>query len=252
MENLELEHDFGTDWLKRVNTGYISREVRFGSPIIKQMFRRNYMQSNRDIFFLSVFAEFQIKDQEKVRQIQEILANSLKKAIRTLENQTKQLQVIIKDAAVDSSITYTQVIKAKAPVISPTSNRMLDLFILADNLHGLLMACWYAGEVPTEEKRKGEEEIKRTIRVFRKTVSTMMGTTLSYMKKQRQLGTLAPEVEETLAEADAHVEETNREALEEGESVEADPTAVREAEKALVTTDHAVAAEGAAVESVPA
>lgn len=207
-ETLVQNHEFGEEWLKRSNTSYISRKVTLGSPITKLMFKRSYMQVNRDIFFLSVFAEYLVKDKEQIRKVQEILRNSLAKASKQLETKVSQLQAVVQNAGVDTDVKFTQTLQANAPVMTPVSSGVLDLFVAGDTMHNLLSACWFAGEIPDEDKRKGEEELKKIIRVFLTTVRTMMGTTIAAMKKQQKEGKLTPEAEANLSEASTHVAET--------------------------------------------
>lgn len=240
IENLIQQHQFGEEWLKRTNTGFLTRPVSLGSPIIKQIFRRSYIQIARDVFFLSVFAEYLVKDKEQVRKVQEILRNSLNKASKALENRVTQLQAVAAQSEVDTSLTFTQQLVAETPLTTPISKGLLDLFVAGDKLHGLAQACWIEGAIPDDEKRNLEEELKKVLRTFLRTVRTMMGTTLSAMRRQRQQGTLSPEAMAELEEATTHLETETSEDIVEGE-VDAD--AMREAEE--------VFAKAGATEPVP-
>ncbi|NHR04510.1 DUF1845 family protein [Chromobacterium haemolyticum] len=219
-----VEHVFDKEWRNRVNGFYQEKQVEFGSPVVSQMFKRNYILSVRNMHFISIFAEHLIKDAKQVAELAKILQNSVSKATSHIDNALQHVQAIAADADISLAGNHTSKLAASAPFTSPVAYSLLTMFEKADRYHDSLVAAWIQGEVPDDEKRKAEEDLKKTIRRVFETTRTVMGTALSRIKKEKEKAgaELSDEVQSAVADIEL-------EAVVAGDHEEADSVAVAEA-----------------------
>lgn len=140
------EIKIGDDWMRKVNTFYVMRDINLGSPIIKKMFQRSYMRVNRDGYFMLNFAEYLVKDKEAVKKISAALNNSADKAIKKLENRKAQLLKLFEQENIEFETTATRRLVGKVPLLSPLSSKTIQLFSLADELHALILCGWMCND----------------------------------------------------------------------------------------------------------
>lgn len=202
------EIKIGDDWMRKVNTFYVMRDINLGSPIIKKMFQRSYMRVNRDGYFMLNFAEYLVKDKEAVKKISAALNNSADKAIKKLENRKAQLLKLFEQENIEFETTATRRLVGKVPLLSPLSSKTIQLFSLADELHALILCGWMHTAIPENDQKKMVEELKNTLRVFMSTVRSMMGTTLNAIKTKQEQGELSEEVSAEIRDADEHIQAT--------------------------------------------
>lgn len=206
--NLIKTHDFGTQWLSRVNSLYVTKDIELKSHAIKKMFVRSYMKVNKDLHFLMTFAPFLIGDKGDVKRMIDVLRRGVAKANKTLDGKITQLETLLKNNGIEPQITATQFLKAAAPILTPISGDVVSLFIKADQAFALASLCWFMGLADDEQKRKYEGEVIDCLRTFLTTARTMMGTALNTMRKKEAEGTLPAEVRDEIAEASDHVAST--------------------------------------------
>ena len=232
----------GDDWLRKVNTFYVMREINLGSPIIKKMFQRSYMRVNRDGYFMLNFAEYLVKDKEAVKKISAALYNSTDKAIKKIENRKAQLLKLFEQENIEFETTATRRLVGKVPLLSPLSNKTIQLFTQADELHALILCGWMYAVIPENEQKKMVEELKNTLRVYMGTVRSMMGTTLNAIKTKQARGELSEEVSAEIRDADEHIQATADADLDEGIGADVDAEVVGEAATILASSSDDVQA----------
>lgn len=207
--NLIKTYDFGDKWLKQVNSFYSMHLVELDSHVVKKMFTRSYMKTNRDLYFLMTFATHLVGEKGDVKKMLEVLRKSAAKANKTLDGKIAQLDTLLRNNGADIVIPATQTLQAQTPVLTPLSKDVIELFKKADKAFGLSSLCWFEGLADDAQKRKLEEEVRDALSVCLMTIRTVMGTAMNAMRKKEAEGTLPAEASEELQEAREHIESTS-------------------------------------------
>lgn len=193
------------DWIRRFDGAVTYKEVSFGSPTVRHVFKRTYDQVGRNCHYISVFGrvllgEAQMSDAEEsvYKRAQEIHTAFERKVIAT--------RAVVADAGIEDLAEFSQPATVKAAVIVPTQAKMLKTLSLADEYLRLINTLWLEGEIPDREKSKAELELKQLLRGFFSTTRKMRVYLQGKVTEAQAKGTVSASVKATDG-AEDHVDE---------------------------------------------
>lgn len=217
------------DWLRRFDGAVTYKEISFGSPTVRHVFKRTYDQVGRNCHYISVFGrvllgESQMADAEEsvIKRAQEIHT--------AFERKVNATRAVVAEAGIEDMAEFSQPITVKAAVIVPTQAKMLKTLSLADEFLRLINTLWLEGEITDREKSKAELELKQLLRGFFSTTRKMRVYLQNKVTEAQAKGTVSASVVATDGNED-HGEDDDAQDVEASAAVAEAPAP---AEKELV------------------
>lgn len=175
-----------SDEMARFNGTYISKEVELGTPVVKQMFMRNYMAMSRNLFFIAFFAQYQMnKDEKRLKELNTTIDTLLTKRNQTLDKMQERLRAVIADAKITDMARHSKVLRGGVPVMTQKANQVLSIFLKADEVLRSASTCWLHGEVDDAARDKIVNEVKTVIRGLHNVLRTQQSHVLKQAKEEK-------------------------------------------------------------------
>lgn len=153
------------DYLARYDGPKIPLDVVFGSPVIKQIYKRDSQIFARNALFITFFARIAFDD-KTVDPLEEALIDKIKKLGKKFEDKVTQAQTLMRENSLeDSDMCQNNLpVVFDVTVTSPLYRQLIELLRKADNLINYYDTLWMNGQVPSSKYNEMRFEVKRDLR----------------------------------------------------------------------------------------
>lgn len=154
------------DWLERFTGATLNLNVNFGSPLVQHMYKRVFDITGRNAYYIQNFARILGAGhlETVIVKCEEHVLNTIRNARKDFENKFKQLDVVIKDAGIDTMATFNAPETIHAKIVSPIQREFLRAMEDADKLMALIETLWLETQIKEDERSKFQREIKYKLR----------------------------------------------------------------------------------------
>ena len=220
------------DWLRRFDGAVAYKEVTFGAPTVRHLYKRSFDQLGRNCHFITVFGRV-LLGERKIAEAEESVYKRIQEVQTAFERKVKALTAVVKQAGIEDMAEFSKTEGVRAAVIVPAQGRFLRTLVLADEYLRLVNTLWLEGEIPDSEKSKAELELKHLLRGIGSTTRKMriylQEKANEAQERAKAEGVRLAAVEKAVAEAtegDAAAGSDDEDELVEATEAEVEPEAV--------------------------
>ena len=188
------------DWLSRFDGAVARKEITFGSPTVRHLYKRAFDQMGRNCHFITVFGRI-LLGEDQIAPAEGMIYQRIQEVGTAFQRKVSAMQAVMAESGIDEMAEFNQQEKIKVALIVPSQRKFLDVLLLADEYLRLVNTLWLEGEVSDKEKSKAELELKQLLRGIGSTTRKMRIYLQTKVSEAQAREKLTPEAKEELADA---------------------------------------------------
>lgn len=160
------------DWLNRFDGAVARKEITFGSPTVRHLYKRAFDQMGRNCHFITVFGRI-LLGEDLIAPAEASIYQRIQEVGTAFQRKVSAMQAVMTEAGIEEMAEFNQQETIKVALIVPSQRKFLDVLVLADEYLRLVNTLWLEGEVSDKEKSKAELELKQLLRGIGSTTRKM-------------------------------------------------------------------------------
>lgn len=158
----QIEEEAKKSWERLYRGTLVEVPVTFGSHIVEQQYRRQFLVFGRNAHFISKISRILLSETE-AQTAENILNKSINKVLTEIQASMERLRTLADAAGVKNLGIKHNSVTLVAPLTSPIQRRLLSVLEMADDEINLLHTLWIMGEIAEKDRATHELKLKRAI-----------------------------------------------------------------------------------------
>jgi hypothetical protein len=153
------------DYMAKYDGPKIERKEIFGSRMIKQLYKRDYLILPRHALFLTFFARL-VFDDSIINPLEQKIIEKVDKIAEKFDSQVVQAKAVMADAELTEEDMCANNLPEEFDIVitSPLYGRCIALLKKGDSLQNYYDTLWMNGAIKSEQYRVSSFNVKRDLR----------------------------------------------------------------------------------------